>query len=841
MAFAAGVALAAPALHVTDLSVEYQSAPLAVETAQPRLSWKLTGEGRARRQTAYQLIVNQDAGAVVWNSGKVGSARNLHVVYAGAALERGRGYTWKVRVWDEAGSASAWSASSRWQMAPDARHWRAKWIGAGKDAVSPLLRTEFASHGKVRRATAYVVGLGWYELRLNGAKVGDLVLAPVNSNYQRVVYYDAYDVTSLVRAGVNGVGLWLANGYDAHYSQYGYRHGGPKRALLQLEVEYTDGRRESVVSDERWRAAEGPITANDIYNGESYDARRERSGWDRAGFREDASWRAVQAAPAPAGALHARQMPGIRAGAAIPPRSVHELKPGVWVYDLGQNIAGHVRIRVRGAAGTTLTIRHAEERHPDGTLDVTTNRSARATDRYTLKGAGEEVYEPRFTYHGFRYVEVHGARLESLEGVPVHAGVEDAGEFHCSNALVNRIHSNFRWAIVNNLMGIPTDTATRDERTPCQMDSVVVEDAAIHNFDMAAYYTKWLADIQGERSIPVWSSDQVLLPWRLYRYYGDERVLAAEYPNMKALVEHFAATAEKNGYWKGGYGDWCPPGPGGFRNSFSEGELVDTAVYYQSVRAVAESARVLGKAEDAVRFSALSEQIAAAFQARHYNAGAHRYGSGRQVTSVLPLAFGITPEADRAVVARALAAKIERDNTGHLDTGIFGTRYLFDVLLENGFEDLAYRVLTSTTAPGFGHQISLGATTTWEQWAYKVAMETHDHAMFAGPGSTFYTHLAGIEAAAPAYQRMVIRPRVPKQLKHVRAALETMLGRVESEWDTTRGYVHRVRIPVNATAEVYVPAADAKRVKAAGARFVRMEAGAAVFEVGSGSYTFAVI
>jgi alpha-L-rhamnosidase len=850
----AGALAAAPAtLHPTHLRVEYQTDPLALDVAQPRLSWTLESPGRAQKQSAWQVLVASTeselaAGrADVWNSGKVHEDRNFHVVYQGAALASGRRYYWKVRVWDASGQSSAWSRPARWQMGLlNPADWQGQWIGPPADAPSPLLRKDFRLSGAIRRATAHVVGLGWYELRLNGRKAGDLILAPVNSNYKRVLYYDTYDVTGLLRPGGNTVGLWLGNGYNDNYSKWGYRHGGPQRARLQLDIEYADGHTASVVTDGTWRTAPSPITANDIYNGESYDARLESPGWDTFGYAAAERWTPVTLAPAPDGALKSRLMPPIRAGQPIRPQKMTQPKPGVYVFDLGQNIAGFARIRVHGPAGTAVTLRHAEDLNPDGTLDTTTNRAAKATDTFTLKGGATELYQPRFTYHGFRYVELSGwpgvPTLRDLEGIPVHADVAPAGTFESSHPLLNRIHSNFRWSILNNLMGIPTDTATRDERTPCQMDSVVVEDAAIHNFDMDQYYTKWLADIAGEQSIPVWSGDQVFLPMRLYQYYGDRRTLEQQYPNIRTLVEHFSATAAAQNHWAGGFGDWCPPGPGGYKGCFSEGELTDTAVYYQTVVYAAECARLLGQSDDEARFTRLAASIRSAFNARHYHADSHTYSSGRQVSSVLPLAFGLVPEDQRAAVAGALAERVEHTDHTHLDTGIFGTRYLFDVLLDHGYADLAFNTLTQTTAPGYGHQIGLGATTNWEQWAYKVSMETHDHAMFAGPGATLYTHLAGIQPAAPGYKEIVIRPRIPAGLTHVRASLRTVMGLVESEWDTRQGYTQRVTLPANATATVYVPAASARQVSVpgGGARFLRMEDGCALFAVGSGHYEFIV-
>ncbi len=856
---ARGAARSASGLEAVGLRTEYTINPLGIDVQRPRLSWTLTAAERAQKQSAYQVVVGssqtalQPNAADVWNSGKVASDQNFGIEYSGPALRSGARYYWRVRVWDGRGAASQWSRAAWWQMGLlSASDWQGQWIGAAPEAPSPLLRKDFTVKKRVSRATAYAFGLGWYELRLNGGKAGDRVLAPVNSKYNKTLYYDSYDVTSLIRNGGNTVSLWLGNGYDKNYSRYGYRWMEAKRCILQLDILFADGTRSSVITDQTWKTSASPITANYIYNGESYDARREKSGWDTYGY-DDGAWQAVSLYPAPQGAWKASMTPGIKIAETIRPVGVSSPQPGVYVFDLGQNIAGWIRLRVRGGAGETVVLRHAEDVRSDGTLNPRTNRDARATDTYVLKGAGTEVYEPRFTYHGFRYVEVTGfpgtPTLDSIEGRAVHSAVEAVGTFSSSDPLLNRIQNNFRWALLNNLMGFPTDTATRDERTPCQMDSVVVEDTAVQNFDMNQFYTKWLHDIAGETSVPVWSGDQVFLPMVLYEHYGDRRVLEENYENIKRTTDHFAATAESSKYWKDGYGDWCPPGqPGDYKNCFSEAEIVDTAMYYQAAVLTSRIAAVLGRSDDASRYGELAAAVKATFHSRHFNATTNTYGSGRQVTAVMPLAFGMVPEEKQQAVVKTLVDKLRGENRGHLDTGIFGTRYLFDVLIDNGYTDTAWATLGQTDYPSYGHQISLGATTTWEQWSFSGVMITHDHAMFAGPGATFYTRLAGIRPASPGYRQIVIKPHVPAGLANVKASLRTVMGEIVSAWDTASGYSQRIEIPANATATVYIPAPDVRSVResgrpaetAAGVRFLRMEGGYAVFSTGSGSYTFSV-
>ena len=856
--------LAAPALAgaltVESPKIEYMTQPLGIETTQPRFSWTLASTERAQEQSAYEIQVASsrerlESGASdVWASGRVASAETFGLGYNGPPLASGDRYHWRVRVWDGRDRVSDWSDPAWWQMGLLHESDRqARWIAAADDETSPRLRREFSIAQPVVQATAYAYAVGWYELRLNGQKVGDRVLTPVNSNYSKGLFYDVYDVTEQIRSRDNAVGIWLGGGYNQNYSKYGYRWAQPPAAWVQIELRFADGSRRVIASDERWKASASPIVANHIYDGETYDARREQEGWDRPGFA-DAGWTPVVEREVVAGGLKASLMPPMKITRELRPVSVTEVRPQVFVFDFGQNIAGWVRLRVAGDRGARVVLRHAENVHGDGTLDVATNRKARATDTYVLRGGGMETYEPRFTYHGFRYVEVTGfpgrPTLESVTACAVSSAVEETGTFTSSDPLLNRIQQNFLWSIRNNLMGIPTDTAVRDERTPCQMDSLAVEETAIANFDLLQYYAKWLEDIRGDGGMPPnWTGDQVVLADLLYRHYGDRRLLESHFENMEQRCAGYLRQMEAGNRWADGFGDWAPPHQSGdYETSFSEGEIVNTAFFHRVATITAETAEILGLADKAEQYRALAERLAREFNERHFNPGTFTYGSGRQVTSILPLAFGLVPEEARRDVARALHERVMGRDRGHLDTGIFGTRYLFDVLIDHGYADSAYAVLGQRTYPSFGYQIALGATTTWEQWSYRGGMQSHNHAMFAGPGSTFYSRFAGLRPAAPGYRRMVIRPVSPAGLVQVDASMRTASGWVRSAWRRHEGYAHRVILPPNTRAEVHVPAPDVAAVResgrpareAEGVRFLRMEADRAVFEVGSGNYVFTV-
>jgi hypothetical protein len=695
---------------------------------------------------------------------------------------------------------------------------------------APLLRHEFVLDKPVASARAYGYGLGFFELRLNGGKVGDHVLSPASTPYDRRLLYDSFDVTDQVHIGRNAAGLWLGHGYGPRFSRYGFRWTGPEQGILALVVTFADGTTRTVTTDESWRWSDGPVTANDLYAGESYDARLEQGGWDRPGF-DDSAWHPVRLATAPGASLTASTAPPVRVVRTLRPRSVRSPRPGVFVYDFGENFAGWAQLRVAGPAGTTVRLRTAEELKPDGTLDTTTNRDAASTDSYTLGAApGVQVYEPRFTYHGFRYLELTGypgtPDLAVVAGRVVHADVAATGHVETSDPLLNAIWANNRRAVLNNSMSLPTDNPVRDERTPPGMDVQAYHDASVLDFGMDAFYGKYLLDLppgtalpsdDGNAQLPDMGGGSVDLAWSLYEQYGDLTRLTAAYPAMAAFVDTNAAALPGH-LWPEdrGFGDWCPPdrspnANGGQGNPsagacFSERSLVNTALSYRQAEDVAKTAQALGKTDEATHFTALASAIAAAFNAHFLDAAGTTYGDGRQTTSVLPLAFGIVPPDKVAAVGAKLVDTILNKDGGHLDTGIFGTRYLPEALARAGRIDVALTVLDQQTYPGFGYEIGRGATTPWEQWTYESGMETHDHAMFAGINAAFYTQLAGITPASPGYAAIAIAPQVPAGLGHVAASIDTVRGLVASEWTQTGcRFDLTVTLPANTTATVTLP------------------------------------
>ncbi len=714
----------------------------------------------------------------------------------------------------------------------------------------PRLRKSFVLTKPVRRAMASVCGLGFYELYLNGEKAGDRVLTPANTQYAKRLLFDTLDVTAALKKGDNAVGLWLAPGYSDDYSQYGWRWEEAKRAIVQLDVVYEDGTTTTIVTDGSWKCGSSPMVFASLYDGEIYDARLEEQGWSRPGFRAE-SWQPVHELKPTSAKLMPNIMPPIRVVQKIHPVSVTEPKPGVFVFDLGQNFSGWVQIRAAGARGTRINLHHSELIGVDGMIDPWTNRRAKAADTFVLRGEALEEYEPRFTYHGFRYVEVSGfpgrPTLDDVTGCVVHADVQPAGTFLTSDPVINQIHSNCLWSMRCNFMSIPTDTCVRDERTPCQMDSLGYEDAALCNFWMNRFYTKWLGDIQGGRGNPDWNGDMVFLPWRLYWHYGDVRILEENYANMQAYVEAIHARTPGQIYTNG-FGDWTAPNPkGDYLGSYHAVSEVNTCLYAELARLVGETAKVLGKSEDASRYQDWAKLINNAFNEKRFNAETSSYGDGSQTTAILPLAFHLVPQDKRAAVFDRLVATIHKKDHDHLDTGLFGTRYLVDVLCDSGQPDLAISMLKQPTYPGFGNQIAQGATTLWEQWNFKGGMESHNHAMLAGVDSSFFTRLAGITALKPGYLQINIGPFMPKELSFAAATQETVKGRIAVRWQRNHDNVElKVTIPVNTTALVSIPASDPNAVTESGrptetsegVKFVRREGDCAVYSVGSGDYRF---
>jgi len=904
----AGRSLAAdpPATPPADLRCEYLRDALGIDVAQPRFQWRASSSRRGARLTVYQVLIAgspemlaRDVGDK-WDSGRVAGDAPLHVPYAGTPLTSRERCYWKVRCWDEKGRESPFSAPATFEMGLlSPGDWQAKWIARGGDdhRAAPLLRTSFTVKGPVRRARAYVAAAGWYELSLNGRKVGNEVLQPHPTYYtndqpwplkDRVLYV-THDLAEHLQPGDNAAGVMLGHGWysaaGAHPGRQPY--GDRPKALVQIEIEYADGTRQQVISDKSWKVSAGPVTSNEMCLGESYDARLVSNGWDAPGF-DDRSWEAAAEVPAPSERISSQCSPPSRVVETLPAIARSEPSPGVFVFDFGQHMSGWTRVRVAGPAGTTLRLRHAGRVHADSSLDVRNNLAAEQTDAYTLRGDAEEVWEPRFTLHGFRYVELTGypgkPPLNAVEGRHVRNDVEITGSFRCSNPLIDRIHTAARWTLATSLQGLPQDAAERQERMGWLGDSGFLVDEYLMLFDSASFWTKWLRDIQdaqrpdgnvpviaplhlgrlpamseqkGWRLAPDWTATYPLIVWSLYWHCGDERVLAEHYDSLCRLAAYYESQANGE-ILPSVLGDHMEPqadGSPSFLPKHTPQALTTTCYYYRVASILAESARVLGKQDDAERYAALAERIRRAFHREFFDAEKRVYGTGSQTSLASPLAFDMIDEPLRVEIGDRLVEEIVDRHRGHLSTGLIGTSALVRALPRIGRADVMYGIATQTTYPSWGHQLENGATTFSETWeagpTYSLNMK-----MFCSIARFLHEGLAGIQPAAAGYRRVVLRPCMVGDLRYASARQVTMQGPIEVRWERSPGAVQvEAVIPVGSIAEVHVPMPDIREgVVTEGDRVVwrkdtpaetaegviaaRREAGSVVFEVGSGSYRF---
>ena len=913
-----GVALAQGAITPVDLCCEYLRMPLGIDAARPRLSWKLAAnvaDARSQRQSAYQILVASDAASLradrgnLWDSGKIESAEQLHIVYQGRPLASAERCYWKVRAWDQADRPTPFSQPSWWEMGllmP--ADWTGQWIGDGKplperdehfylDDPAPILRKTFRARPGVRRARLYAAGLGYYELRINGEKVSDHLLDPAWTSYAKRVLYTTHDVTALLKNGPNAVAAMLGNGWfnPLPLRMWGrinlreHLEVGRPRLIAQLNIEYADGTKESVVSDKGWRVTEGPIIRNSVYLGEVYDARRERPGWDQPGV-DDRDWADASPVSEPSAPLHSQTVPPIRATATLRPATVTEIRPGVFIFDMGQNFAGWARLRVEGPRGTTVKMRMGELLNPDGTLNVMTSVAGQIkgankdgtprggpgapivawqSNEYTLRGSGPEVYTPRFTFHGFRYVEVTGfpgtPTLASIEGLRLNTAVEPAGTFTCSNNLINRVQTMVQWTLMSNLFSVQSDCPGR-EKFQYGGDIVASSEMALLNYDMASFYAKTVLDHQDAARGPGWFTETApflgiaadsfgdgagpiswglahpLLVTQLYQYYGNERIVEQHYDAARRWVELLNANAT------GDIIDRCI----GDHESLDKNPvaLIATAHYFQAARLIERMAHVLGRKSDNERYAALAQRIREAFIERFLAPGSGRFDSSTQACQATALHMGLVPDAERDAAIRTMVDRVMVDHDGHIATGIFGTKYLLDSLTQTGHADVAYTMVTQETFPGWGHMLAKGATTLWEHWEYSDNTYSHNHPMFGSVSEWFFKGLGGIKPhpEAVGFDRILIEPHVAGDLKWARARYDSVRGPVVSHWNLDGDRLSlEVEVPVNATAVVRVPTTDPSSVtesgrpasKAPGVRVLPAEPGAAArFEIGSGRYVF---
>jgi alpha-L-rhamnosidase len=875
--------------HVSGLLTENLTDPMGIGTVQPRFSWQIISDSRNVSQSACEIKV-LDGRSPVWNTGKVMSDKSVHVVYAGSPLQSGHRYTWQVRVWDNTGKRSAWSSPGKFQVGLlNKSDWAARWIEPGykEDTVmrpGPLMRKEFNISRKVARATAYITAHGLYEAYLNGKPVGNACLTPGWTSYNRRLQYQAYDVTPLLKQGPNAMGVMLGNGWYRGIIGFANNinyYGKDIALLCQVDIEYSDGSAEKIVSDGTWKSSEGPVRYAEIYNGEIYDAHLEKPGWMMSGFN-DSDWPAVKVADLPMDVLIPTRNETVKRHEEFVPVKIITTPKGEKVIDFGQNLVGRVRMTINGKPGDRVVLSYAEVLDRDGNFYTANLRAAKAQDTYILKGGTEEVYEPHFTWHGFRFLKIEGypgdIRPEDFTAVTLYSDMKPTGTFESSDSLVNKLQHNIQWGQRGNFLDVPTDCPQRDERLGWTGDAQAFSRTAAFNMNVNNFFAKWLSDLEADQvggKVPYvipnvlgqgavnssgWADVATIVPWNMYLVYGDKRLLEQQYNSMKAYVESIRKVAV-NDLWNTGfhYGDWLfyrPDDDNSGMAAVTDRYLIAQCFYANSVQLLTNAAGVLGKTDDVTEYSELLKKIKEAFL-NEYVTPNGRLVSGTQTAYVLALNFDMLPENLRKQAAERLVQNVK--SYGHLTTGFLGTPYLCHVISRFGYTDVAYTLLLRKKYPSWLYPVTMGATTIWERWDgqkpdgtfQNPGMNSFNHYAYGAIGDWMYRVMAGLDTYedGPGYRHSRIQPHTGGGFTNVSAGLQTYYGRLSCSWSVNSDRLTMdVEIPANTTSTVYVPADDVTDISEGGRplsvisniEVTGKEEGYVVLTLGSGSYRFEV-
>jgi len=905
-----------------NLKVDYNTEPLGLDNPMPMLSWEVGDRSRGAVQSAYRVLISSSPENLaadngdIWDTKKVMSDETFQIAYEGKALQSRTRYFWKVQTWDEEGEASAFSVSAWFETGLlNASDWEGDWIGDGNEPPekpedfyeripAPLFRKGFEADKSITKARLYISGLGYYEAFLNGKKVGDHYLDPGWTQYGKTVYYCAYDVTDHLQQGDNALGVMLGNGWYNPlpmdlFGRWNLREiltiGQPK-VRAQLHIEYADGSSETIKTDRSWKTADGPIVRNNVYLGEWYDARLEQEGWEMPTF-DDKDWKKAAKVDAPPGELKWQFVPPIRHTRTVKPVSIHKTEDGKYIFDLGQNFAGVIRYRVEAPEGTELIFRYSELLDPDGTMDFRTTaatqikeggivggpgapKTAWQEDRYFCKGDGVEVFEPKFTFHGFRYVEVDGLpeapSLNDLEGLRLNSDIQKVSSFRCSEELFNRVQDIAEWAMLSNVFSIESDCPAR-EKFGYGGDIVTAGETYIYNYDMANFYTKTARDFARDarenggmtecapdiginaRGLtddtgPVgWTLAHPFVLEQLYEYYGRKDILIEQYQPLKALVDFYRERVPDH-IIMDGIGDHVSiderPRP-----------VTSTAFYYDHARILSKIAGILGKEADQATYAELAEDIKQAFIEKFVNKETGEVFTRTQACQVFALYYGLLPEGLERKAQDVLKEEIYLKHRGHLSTGIFSTKMMLEYLHNAGMDRVAYDMMSQKEFPSYGYWLDNGATTLWENWAFKKN-DSKNHPMFGSISEWFHKGVLGIEQTegSVGFKEIVIKPAIVGNLTSAEGHYHSVRGNIRSKWWKFGDDLFlEVEIPANTTAQVYLPVSqDQPRAMIQEGDITLVEAGEGVdnphehvqfvsknrshyhFEVGAGKYRFVV-
>ena len=840
-------------VKVTSLLTENKTNPIGLDMASPRFSWAIESAKRNTSQTAYEIKITE-AKKLVWSSDKVNSNQSVYIDYAGPKLSSNTKYNWQVRVWDNQGTASEWSASNSFQTALlSVSDWQAKWIVPGfveaSNRPSPIFRKQFAATKKLVSAIANITAHGMYEAQINGQRVGDAYLTPGWTSYSTRLQYQTYDVTNLIKTGANAIGVSLGSGWYRGiigFSNNKDFYGKDIALLFQLNITYSDGSKEIVISDDSWKANTGSIEYSEIYNGETVDARKEKAGWATANFNDE-SWLPAKLANFDKANLIATQNELVKKHEVFKPVKIFITPKGEKVIDFGQNLVGWVVMKAKGNEGDKITLSHAEVLDKQGNFYTENLRAAKAQNTYVLSGVGLETFEPHFTWQGFRYLRIEGypgeITADNFSAVALYSDMKPTGEFTSSNTLVNQLQHNIQWGQKGNFLDVPTDCPQRDERLGWTGDAQVFSRTATFNMNVHSFFAKWLKDLaadQKDGKVPFvvpnvigadalnstgWADVATIIPWNLYIAYGDKKILTDQYASMKAYVESINKVA-KDDLWNTGFhfGDWLfyrPEDDNDGKSAVTDKYLIAQCFYAHSTQLLINAATVLNKKEDMALYTAQLSRIKAAFM-KEYVSPNGRLISGTQTAYTLALNFDMLPENLRQQAAKRLVDNIESYGN-HLTTGFLGTPYLCHVLTRFGFTNVSYKLLLQEKYPSWLYPVKMGATTIWERWDgqkpdssfQSVGMNSFNHYSYGAIGDWMYRQMVGLDTYedGAGYKHSKVQPHIGGGFTNASASLDTYYGKLSSGWKLQGEDIYLdVIIPANTTSSVFIPTKDATKV-----------------------------